>query len=87
MKTQSQLQILLAAIALMVGTVGFAQAQSRSEEALLLEATRKAHLEEKARAAAAEAENALLKKQIKNLGASLVEANRVANQFRDADGV
>ena len=89
MKLQSPIQILLTAIVLMVGTVGFAQAQSsssapaRSEEALLLEATQKALAKARAEMAAAEAETERARTQLKALGASLAEANRLANEFRD----
>ena len=74
---------LLTAIAMMFGAVGFAQAQTRSEETLLLDATQKALAEARAKAAAAEAESARLKKQLQNIGASLVEANRHADQYRE----
>lgn len=74
---------MLAAIALMVGAVGVAQAQNRSEEALLLEATQKAFAESRIEAQQSEAENAKLKEQVKSLGASLAEANRLGNEFRD----
>lgn len=89
MKSQSPSKILLSAIVLMAGTVGFAQAQgsssipARSEEALLLEATQKALAKERAMRAEAEAEAEAARKQVKALGLSLAEANRLANDYRE----
>ncbi|MFT5105205.1 MAG: hypothetical protein ACI9UA_000824 [Pseudoalteromonas tetraodonis] len=82
MKKLSQIQILLAAIALMVGMIGFAQAQGRSEESMLLSATQKALAEARTATIEAQAQIKKLQKQTKNLGKSLAEANRLANEFR-----
>ena len=83
MHLQNQIRIFLAAIVLMAGMIGFAQAQGRSEEAILLDEALKALRETKANASKVEAENQRLKEQAKSIGASLVEANRIANEFRD----
>ena len=83
MKTQSHTKVQLFAIALMAGALGFAQAQTRSEEAILLDEALEALKEQKAETARVDAENLRLRKQVKTIGASLVEANRVANEFRD----
>ena len=74
---------MLTAIALMAGTIGVAQAQHRSEEALLLEATQKALAEARLEAQQIKQENDALEQQVKNLGTSLAEANRLGNEFRD----
>jgi len=67
----------------MAGSIGVAQAQNRSEEALLLEATQKALAEERLEAEQLRAQNARLQQQVKNLGTSLAEANRLGNEIRD----
>lgn len=83
MKSQSQTKILLLAISQMAVLIGFAHAQGRSEEAILLDEALKALREARAGAAQLDAENQQLKNQVTNIGKSLVEANRVANQCRD----
>lgn len=75
--------ILLITIAQMVALVGFAHGQGRSEEAILLDEALKALKEAKVESARLETENSRLKTQIGSIGDSLVEANRVATQFRD----
>ena len=67
----------------MAGTIGFANAQGRSEEALLLEATQKALAESRAETAAAVVEAERAKKQAKAFGLSLAEANKHAKKYRD----
>ena len=82
MNKQSPIQILLAAVVMMAGTIGFAQSQGRSEESMLLEATQKKLAEARAEKVEAEAQVKVLQEQTKNLGKSLAEANRLANEFR-----
>jgi hypothetical protein len=83
LKTQHHLKIMLTAIALMAGVIGVAQGQQRSEEALLLEATQKALAEARIEAEQAGLEVDELKQQVKSLGSSLADANRLGNEFRD----
>jgi len=83
MKTQSPTKILLASISLMAATIGFASAQTRTDESIMMDEARKAIQQLRAENLALKERNLTLETQGKVLRESLVDANRNIQTYRD----